>query len=379
MVPASTIPVALFFSSFVPGGTEHQMIQLARRLDRRRFQVHVACFHRSGAWLSRIEPDVASLVEFPIRSFRRADTVRQARAFARWCRETGIAVLHTTDIYANIFGLPAAAAARVPVRIANRREINPDKSVGLIALQRASYAFAHRIVANSSAAAARLRREAVKPSRIEVIGNGIDLHAFAPRTIAPPLRRIVTVANLRREKAHEVLIDAAASLLPRYPDLQFRFVGGGARTRELTALVQSRGLADRILFLGHRDDVPAVLAESDVYVLPSRSEAFPNGVIEAMAAGLPVVATAVGGILELVDDGRTGVLVPPDDPAALARAIQRLLDDPARAAALAQAGRAAIAARFSFERMVGAFESMYLDELQRRAAVAPRPTHVTAS
>ena len=273
----------------------------------------------------------------------------------------------------------AAAAARVPVRIANRREINPDKSVGLIALQRASYAFAHRIVANSSAAAARLRREAVKPSRIEVIGNGIDLHAFAPRTIAPPLRRIVTVANLRREKAHEVLIDAAASLLPRYPDLQFRFVGGGARTRELTALVQSRGLADRILFLGHRDDVPAVLAESDVYVLPSRSEAFPNGVIEAMAAGLPVVATAVGGILELVDDGRTGVLVPPDDPAALARAIQRLLDDPARAAALAQAGRAAVAARFSFERMVGAFESMYLDELQRRAAVAPRPTHVTAS
>src|SRR5918912_2763173 len=100
----------------------------------------------------------------------------------------------------------------------------------------------------------------------------------------------MTVANLRREKAHEVLIDAAATLLPRYPDLRFRFVGGGARTEELTSLVRTRGLADRIEFLGHREDVPALLAESDIYVLPSRSEAFPNGIIEAMAAGLPVVA-----------------------------------------------------------------------------------------
>ena len=115
-----------------------------------------------------------------------------------------------------------------------------------------------------------------------------------------------------------------------------------------------------VKFMGHRDDVPAILTASDLFVLPSESEASPNVVLEAMAAGLPVVASRVGGIPEIVDDGVTGHLVPPSDPDALAAAILDVLDHPNRGAAFGQAGRMRIAREYSFDRMVAQFESLYM-------------------
>jgi glycosyltransferase involved in cell wall biosynthesis len=365
------LPVALFFSSFIPGGTERQMIELTRRLDRRQFQIHLVSFRRGGPWLSRAERDVASAVEFPITSFRSPSTLGQMRAFAKWCRSTGIAVLHTTDLYANVFGLPAAAAAGVPVRIANRREINPDKSLGLIALQRLAYVFASRVVANSQAAADRLRHERVPARKIGVIPNGIDVGGFAPTASKERLRRIVTVANLRKEKAHEVLLEAAGIVLARHADAEFWIVGGGARYDELTALARRRGVDGRTRFFGHRDDVPALLAESDIFVLPSRSEAFPGGLIEAMAAGLPIVATAVGGNRELVQHRRNGLLVPPDDAQALAAAVVELIESPGNAAAYGRAARGSVENGFSFERMVSAFEDLYRSEFEAVSPLVP--------
>jgi glycosyltransferase involved in cell wall biosynthesis len=357
------IPVALFFSSFIPGGTERQMIELARRLDRRRFQVHLVCFRRGGPWLARAEENVTSVAEFPIRSFRDPATFTQMKAFSGWCRRTGVAVLHTTDLYANIFALPAAAAAGVPVRIANRREINPDKGAGLLALQRAAYACANRVAANSQAAADRLRREWVPEQRITLIPNGLDVDAFTPRLLPNRLRRIITVANLRKEKAHEILFNAATRIHGEYPDAEFWIVGGGARYDELTALARRLGIAERTRFFGHRDDVPALLAESDIFVLPSRSEAFPSGLIEAMASGLPVIATSAGGNVELVQHRQNGLLVPPDDAGAIAASIRELIESPGEAAALGRAARDSVVGRFSFDRMVTAFENLYRSEL----------------
>ena len=379
MALPSPLPVALFFSQFLPGGTEGQMSELARRLDRRRFEVHVACLHRNGAWFARASEGAASVAEFPIRSFRHPGTLTQMRAFAAWCRERRIAILHTTDLYSNVFGQPAATAAGVPVRIASRREINPDKSAGLVTLQRLAYTFAHRVVANSSAAAARLRQERVTEDAVTVIPNGIDLAAYTPHEASTRPRRIVTVANLRTEKAHETLIEAAATLTRIYPDVEFTFVGGGPRLDELKALAHRRGVGAQVHFLGHRDDVPAILAASDIFALASRSEAFPNGVIEAMAAGLPVVATAVGGIPELIDHQRNGVLVRPDDPAALSAALRHLIARPLHAAALGRAARQSVEARFSFDRMVSSFENLYLDLLQQRAPNAAPATQLIPS
>ena len=366
MKPTFPIPVAIFITSFHPGGTERQMTELVRRLDRRRFQVKVACFHRDGAWLSRVE-ETAEVTAFPIRGFGRPATIAQAVVFARWCRRHHIQAVQTCDLYANVFALPAAALAGVPVRIGSRRELNPDKTASQIALQRHAYRFAHAIVANSSAARAQLEREGVPPGRIQVIANGVSLEPFTRVPTRRPLATILTVANLRREKAHETLLRAAALLAPTGPALRFLIAGDGPRAAELRALALTLGVADRVEFLGHVDDVPSLLSRADAFVLPSRSEAFPNAAIEAMAAGLPIVACAVGGLLDLIDHGRTGLLVPVDDAGAIASAIGQLAADPSHAARLGDTARNDVRRRFSFDRMVHAFETLYLTRLGQTA------------
>jgi L-malate glycosyltransferase len=370
-LPAQT-PVAVFMTAFEPGGTERQMSELIRRLDARRFRVHVACLHKRGGWLPRIARHAASIVEFPIEGFARAATVAQMAAFARWCRRERIAVVQTCDLYANIFGLPGAALARVPVRIGSRRELNPDKTPGQIRLQRLAYRSATKVVANSRAARHMLETEGLAPASIAVIPNGVDLGSFARPSRRGAIQTIITVANLRPEKSHETLLAAAAMLLRGSPNLRFRIVGDGPRRLELARLAATAGISRQVEFLGHREDVPALLAEADVFVLPSRSEAFPNGAIEAMAAGLPVVASATGGLLDLVQSGTTGILVPPGDAAALTAALRSLIDDPARARAMGESARQFVQQRYSFERMVASFEDLYSSGLRGRVAARTR-------
>jgi glycosyltransferase involved in cell wall biosynthesis len=372
------LPIAFVLTSFEPGGTERQMIELVRRLDRSRWAVHVACFRARGAWFGRVADAVESVAEFPVDSFKSLGMLQQMWAFARWCRSLNIAVVHTAALPSNVFGLPAAALARVPVRVGNRREINPGKSPSAIALQRGAYTCAHAVVANSRAAADRLLLEHVPRRKVAVIPNGLDGARFLARRPRARLRTIVMVANLRAEKGHDVLIEAAVEVLRRHPDARFELVGDGPMRDTLGALAAARGVADAVTFAGHCDDVAARLAAADLFVLPSRSEAFPNAVLEAMAAGLPIVASGVGGILELIDDGRTGVLVPPGEADALADGLCRVIADPALAARLGDAGRAEAHARYSFDRMVGTFERLYLTQLARRGVAAAREEELAA-
>jgi L-malate glycosyltransferase len=376
---ARPVPIAVVMTSFEPGGTERQMIEMVRRLDPSRWEVHLACFRAKGTWFQRAAEAAASVAEFPVHSFRTPRIVRHIRAFAGWCRARRIALVHTTELYSNIFGLPAAALAAVPVRIANRREINPDKTPAQIAMQRAAYACAHRIAANSRAAAARLERERVPARKISVVPNGLDLRQFSLRVRRGPLRKVIVVANLRREKGHDVLIDAAGSVLDRHPDARFEVVGGGPEQAALLDRVRARGIQHAFSFLGHRDDVAARLAGADIFVLPSRSEAFPNAVLEAMAAGLPIVASAVGGIPELLADNCTGLLVPPGDPASLSARLCQLMEDSSLGSRIGDSARSEAQSRYSFDRMVAEFDRIYVDELTRCGIVPTGQPQLAAS
>ena len=373
------LAVAIVMTMFEPGGTERQMIELVRRLNPSRWTVHVACFHARGAWFDRVANAAASVAEFPITSFRKPSVVRQAIAFGRWCQARRIAIVHTTELYSNIFALPAAALARVPVRIGNRREINPDKSPAQIAMQRAAYGCAHMVVANSQAAARRLVLERVPAQKITVVPNGLEVPPLPARRASTSRRNIVVVANLRPEKGHDVLIDAAVHVLRRFPDARFEVVGDGPELGTLMALVSARALTRSFSFLGHRNDVAARLGRADIFVLPSRSEAFPNAVLEAMAAGLPIVATGVGGIPELIVDGINGLLVPAGDSEALAERLCRLMADEPLAACLGTAARAKAEAHGSLDRMVASFESLYFALLARRGMVAAARPQLAAS
>jgi len=365
------VPIAIVMSSFDPGGTEHQMIELIRRLDKRRWNIHVASLRHGGQWFDRVTSAVPCAT-FPLRSFRSPSTIVQLRAFVDWCREKRFAIVHAADMPSNTFGVAGAALAGVPVRIASRRDVNRGWTAAQLALQRASYALAHVIAANSKAAAARLRVEHVSPRKIAVIPNGLELARFRVRSSHAPLRRVVTVANLRPEKGHAVLIRAAVRILDEFPDARFVFVGNGTERDALVELARACGVSHAVSFAGHSEDVASYLAAADLFALPSRTEAFPNALLEAMAAGLPVVASAVGGIPEIVDDGQTGLLAAAGDPRALADRIARLMRDGQLAARLGTAARMVVAARFSFERMVSDFDRLYVSQLTRRG-LAPVP------
>ncbi|MCU1385815.1 MAG: hypothetical protein JWL71_4512 [Acidobacteria bacterium] len=364
------IPIAIVLTSFDPGGTERQMTELISRLDQTRFEVHVACIRREGRWLSKVEPVASSIACFPLTSFRSATAAREIARFVRWCRSRRIAVVHACDFYANVFALTGAALARVPVRIGSRRDILiPQRSSAQHRLQALSYRCAHHIVANSRAAAIQLEREGVGRSRISVIPNGIDLERYAPAPVRTPGHVVTTVANLRPEKGHDVLVRAMATVAREIPDVVVQLVGGGPMRAALLGQIGTLGLTNVVRLLGDREDVPEVLAGTDVFVLPSRTEAFPNGIMEAMAMRLPVVASDVGGIPELIAHERNGILVPPDDERALAAAVLELFRDPARADRLAASARATIESRYSFERMVREFEALYEVELGRGLSV----------
>jgi glycosyltransferase involved in cell wall biosynthesis len=375
---ARPVPIAIVLSSFDSGGTERQMTELIRRLDPRRFAVHVVCFRRRGAWLPAVEAAAASITEVPLTSFRHLSTARHLARFARWCREREIALVHACDIYANIFALPAAALARVPVRIGSRRGIaNPSGTRGLMALQRAACTCAHRVVANSHAAAQCLVGEGAPAWKVRTIANGIDLDVFRPAPRRDRRRVITTVANLRSGKGHEVLLHAFRQVLEYEPDARLNLVGDGDLRPRLEQLARTLRISSAVAFLGEQRNVAGCLEQSDLFAFPSFMEASPNAVIEAMAAGLPIVATNVGGIPELIEDGRNGLLVPPGDPSAMATALLRLMEDDVRASDLAEAARRTVEARYSFKQMVTAFEALYLEELTRAGAADPVPVATT--
>jgi L-malate glycosyltransferase len=358
------VDVVLLLTSFAIGGTERQMVELARRLDPSRFRVHLACFHRRGPLLADI-PSRIPIREFPVRGFVNPAAVGRLIKFASWCRSVDAAIVHTCDLYANIFGLPGAALAGVPVRIGNRREIlTGDKSPAKLRTQRLAYCAAHAVVANSSAARDQLEREGVRADKLRLITNGLDARRFVPVTPRRDIRRIVMVANLRPEKGQDTLLAAAPRILARYPDASFTFVGDGPRRQALETLTRALGITERVRFVGESRDVAPILAGHDLFVLPSRSEAFPNALIEAMATGLPVVATDVGGIPEVVRPGVNGQLVSPDDDQGLADAVLALMDDPAAAAALGRAARADVERHYTIDRMVERFEELYLAEIE---------------
>ena len=179
------LPIAIAIHNFQPGGTERQMTELVRRLDPRRWQVHLACLRCDGAWFDRAAEVAASVAEFPVTSFSNAGTFAQMRAFAKWCRDQRIALVHSSELYSNIFFLPAAAMAAVPVRVGSRREIAAGKSVAQIAAQRGAYTFAHRVVANAEAVASRLRREG--SGLIAHLGRAQRSRPLAVHATAPAL------------------------------------------------------------------------------------------------------------------------------------------------------------------------------------------------
>jgi len=356
-------------------GTEQQLAHLCRRLNRSEFMPAVCCLTRGGPLEAELKAGGV-----PVRILRkrgRWDLAVISRAM-RVIRQFRPDILHTWLPTANTLGRTAGLAARVPVLIASERAADAWKGMLRRLADRLLTSYSARIITNSAAVRRFLAEQIGLPQRkIAVIRNGLDLDEFdaelaqAPANSLPAISGqpiiVGTVARLEPQKGIKFLI-AAFSRLPReLGEVELWIVGGGPQERQLREEAGATRVTGRIRFLGHRPDVPALLARFDLFVLPSLWEGLPNAVLEAMAARRAVVATAVDGTPEAVEHEKTGLLVPPADAAALAAAIERLLRDPALRRAFGEAGRRKAASDFSMERMVAETEAVYRSAMEESA------------
>jgi glycosyltransferase involved in cell wall biosynthesis len=311
-----------------------------------------------GPFVDRVRAEGFDATVIPIAGALDVRAVAQlARAFQT------VDLVHTHGHFGvNVPGRVAARRAGAAVishmHIENAFRSGPGRAAQ-VRLDNATARLCAAIVAVSDATRASLERQGYPEGKLHTIHNGIEEPPPAEPVELAPRPTILQVARLAAVKGQHTLLRALVSL-----DAHAVLVGrdlehGGAYERELRDAAASLGVADRVFFAGARDDIPALLAGCDVFCLPSSMEGLPIVVLEAMAASRPVVASAVGGTPELVADGVTGLLVPPEDPVALAAALGSLLADPERARLLGAAGRDRVRREFSLQRSTARVLDLY--------------------
>lgn len=371
--------LVLWAGSFEPAGTQRFMLEFLRRMDRDRFDPVVFSTLARGELL----PAVRAL-DVPVHEFGTGTgvlsprTLRDLTAAARFLRREQVDILSCMLGLTTIVGPFVGRAAGVPVVVNNQRNLSYWLNGGA---KESAYGYVSRrvvdgILVNCAAAGRELvTRFGVDGSKITNVGVGTDLERIEAAPPADDLwrrlglegRRVVgIVAKLSRVKGHRHFLEAAAFVSKAHADVAFLVVGDGPERERLEHAAADLGLSAKVHFVGVRDDVPSILKSLEVFVLSSTSEGSPNVILEAMAAGAPVVATRVGGIPDLVVDGQSGLLVEPRDSASMARAVKRLLADGDAARAMGERGRELARERYDIDAVVGRMEDTF-DSLLARA------------
>lgn len=379
---ARVIPVLHLVQRFYVGGAERQFIERLRAHPQG-FTPVVGCLEISGGNLADFralglgEPQL-----FPLRgSLLRANTLVQVLRIARLIRRRGVRIVHGTDFVTNFLGLLAArlSGARMVVSRVDLGHARPGFGPLRRRVEKLVSARADVVCANA-AAVARLciAEEGCSPDRVVVVRNGIDLRRFdalVARLADGPLPQggplVAVVANLWPVKDHRTLLAAADQVRRRIPDVRFALVGDGPEREPLRRRIKELGLGNTVHLLGTRYDVPAILARATAFCLSSRAEGLSNAIMEAMAAGLPVVATDAGGNPELVQEGATGFVVPVGDARAMARRLIQLLSDDALARQMGRRGRATAERDLTLDRKQSAVQELYCRLLDRAPLAAP--------
>jgi len=368
--------VVTLVERLVHGGAERLAAEIATRLDPQRFE-STLCVTR---WSDRAHAASGDLPE-QLRAGAEAAGVRflglQRRGtwdlpawspLVRLLRGGGVQIVHGHMFGSNVWAVALGRAARIPVIVAHEHSwaFTGGRLRGIVD-RRLIAAGSDAVIACSQEDRRRMiEHQRIAPAAVRFVPNGIDGRPPTPGRdvraelgIASTAPVVGSVGALRVEKRFDVLLRAAAVLVTRCPGLRVVVVGEGPERPRLEALAAELGLGDILLLLGARDDVPDILAALDVAVCASDFEGSPLSVMEYMEAGLPVVATAVGGLPQMIHEGVHGVLVPRRDPAALADAVEELLADPERRRELGAAGRARRGAEYDLGVMVARIEQLY--------------------
>ncbi len=380
MAPAP-IPVVEFANSVVRAGVEEHILLLLRGLDRRLFRPILAC---PPGLLEKFGADLPGDVQTaPIELFGPADFAAFL-SLMRLLRHERVRILHSHQFRASFFASPAGRLAGVPLIIETTHVRELWRQTGWKSSHlwdRLGSRFVDRYIAVSAANARYLTEEKkISADKVITIRNGCEVDRFDPSHEAPPgLRRslgfeehdpvILVPARLEPQKGHRVLLEALPPVLERFPTTKVVFAGEGTLRPELESQAHRLGVAAAVRFLGFQSNIQDWLALCNFTSLPSFYEGLPIAAIESLAAGTPMVATAVDGTPEVVLDGKTGLLVPPGNSLLLADALCRLLASPSLQQSLGQAGRDYVLKEFSRERQIELTQHLYLEELARKGQV----------
>jgi glycosyltransferase involved in cell wall biosynthesis len=349
------------------GGTERQFTEIARGLAPSRWDVRVACLRAEGPLRARLEEAGLKPWSCGVGSLKSPALVQGIWRLAQYIRRHRIALVHSFDFYSNLYGVLAGRLACTGIIIASQRDLGNLRPPAQQRINRIMLRLAHYVLANSEAAAIGVRQGGrTRPGHLIVVPNGVDAARFGALERGSDARRVRvfgTVTNLRPEKGLTDLIRAAALLRGRYPEIRLVIWGEGPLRPELEVLIESLGLDDAVRLPGHTHEAERALSTMDAFILPSLSESCSNSLLEAMAVGLPVIASNTGGNPELVLDGSSGLLVRPGDAADLARAMAYLMDNPAVAAALGTNAAQRASIKFSLPSMLAGIDALYVSAL----------------
>jgi glycosyltransferase involved in cell wall biosynthesis len=358
MTAENPVDILLMIHSLGHGGSERQVANTALGLDRSRFRPHVASA-LGGFQADELKRAGIPVLHLPLHSFVSPGALRVALLVRRYIRTHNIKLVHTFDYTLSLLGIPVARSCPGVIALSSQRyymDLVPPKYKQMLLL---THRMAHGIVANCEEMKRHLTADYDYPAdRIQVCYNGIDTARFSPQPRQADDLVIGTVGVLRPEKNLGLLLEAFARVQSLRPGMKLVIVGSGPERERLVARSVELGISSRCTFEPTTADVPAFMRAIDIFVHPSLSEGLPNAVMEAMACGCAVIASRVGGCAELIEHGRTGLLVPPGDLEALTACLASAIGDdtPRRKMAAAAADEMQ---NFSLARAAARMQSIY--------------------
>lgn len=345
-------------NGFGIGGGELKLLELIERLDRRKYDPVVVAVGQGGPLQAQFRQ--LGCPTYVLKKRCGFDLSLPLR-LARLMRTHACELVMSTLFYADVMSALATWYYKPRALVSWEVITGRLKWYQKLAYRRVAGRFDHVAAVSNSIHEFIIKDRGVPAERISTIYYGVDLQRFQPQHAERDASSVVfgTVARLALQKGHTYLAQAIPAVLQQHPRARWRWVGDGDRRALLQHQLQQSGVAHAVEFLGRRSDVASLLPTFDVFILPSLWEGFPNVVLEAMACGKPVIATAVEGTVELVRHGETGLLVPKEDGAALAEAMNRLAADERLRKSMGEAGRKRVAEQFSVTGQIAQFEALF--------------------